>query len=164
MELLVDIENRRVRRVSHGHRYDLKGQLTELMTLVYLLNAAPASPGENLISVNELKDALFFQGAHALPTEPLVRRFGNDIGGFRAASKILNGEPVDYADAAFRFHPFPKIPLYYLLWEGDEEFGASMSILFDRSIEQHLAADAILGVVNLATTALLAAGQDRDAS
>ena len=79
MDLLVGIENRRLRQMHHGHWHDLAHPLIELMTLVYLLNAAPVSPGDDLISVNELKDALFFRGAHALPTAPLLSRFGNDL-------------------------------------------------------------------------------------
>ena len=59
------------------------------------------------------------------------------------------------ADAAFRFLPFPKIPLYYLLWDGDDEFAADLNILFDRSIEQHFNADAIWGLVNLVSDMLL---------
>jgi hypothetical protein len=51
--------------------------------------------------------------------------------------------------------PFPKIPLYYVLWAGDEEFEASLSILFDKSIERHLSADAIWGVVAWVSDALV---------
>jgi hypothetical protein len=154
-ELLIDIEDRRIRHMHHHHWHTLENPLLELILLVYLLGAARDTPREDLISVNELKDALFFQGAHDLPTEPLCARFGNDLEGFKAAASVLGGEPVEYGDAAFRFHPFPKVPLYYVLWEGDEEFEASVSILFDRSIEQHLAADGILGTVNLVSGELL---------
>jgi len=45
--------------------------------------------------------------------------------------------------------------LYYLLWEGDEEFEPRISVLFDRSIESHLSADAIWGLVALVSEALL---------
>lgn len=155
MELLIDIENRQLSHIRHHHWHDLEHPLLELMTLVYLLNAVPDFPREDLISVNELKDALFFQGAHDLPLAPLLSRFGNDFGGFKTVAEALAGEPVDFADAAFRFYPFPKIPLYYLLWEGDDEFRPNMSILFDRSIERHLAADGILGMVNLVSSALI---------
>ena len=62
------------------------------------------------------------------------------------------------ADTAFKFLPFPKAPLYYLLWEGDEEFRPNMNILFDKSIERHLPADAIWGVVRLVSDELLLQG------
>jgi hypothetical protein len=62
------------------------------------------------------------------------------------------------ADVAYRFAAFPKVPLYYLLWVGDAEFPPRLSILFDRSIDKHLAADAIWGLVNLMSEILLFRG------
>ena len=45
--------------------------------------------------------------------------------------------------------------LYFLLWQGDPEFSAQMTVLFDRSIEAIFAADAIWALVNRVATALL---------
>ena len=59
------------------------------------------------------------------------------------------------ADIAYKLHPFPRVPLYFLLWRGDDEFAPQMSVLFDRSIEKVLAADAIWALVNRVSTALL---------
>ncbi len=59
------------------------------------------------------------------------------------------------ADAAFQLQPFLRIPLYYILWAEDEEFPARLNVLFDHSIEQHLSADGIWGVVDLVSSALL---------
>ena len=56
---------------------------------------------------------------------------------------------------------FPKVPLHYLLWRGDDEFQATISILFDRSVEVHLAADAIWAITNLVSNLLLQGGKTR---
>ncbi|MGB6010717.1 MAG: DUF3786 domain-containing protein, partial [Desulfobacterales bacterium] len=93
-----------------------------------------------------------------LKTGPILKLFGRDLAGFKKASESLDGEFLDLADAAYKFSPLPKIPLYYLLWEGDDEFEPHLSILFDRSIERHLSADAIWGLVNLVSNELLMAG------
>jgi len=50
------------------------------------------------------------------------------------------------------------VHLYYLLWEADDEFPARMSVLFERSIENVMAADAIWGLVNRVSTELLKTG------
>jgi hypothetical protein len=50
--------------------------------------------------------------------------------------------------------PFPRIPIYYLLWIGDEEFEASIKILLDRSLEAHFAADATWGLPNFVSYCL----------
>ncbi len=75
--------------------------------------------------------------------------------GFREAAEFLEGESQDMADAAYKFQPFPRVALYFLLWQGDEEFAPQMTVLFDRSIESVLAADAIWALVNRVSTALL---------
>ena len=64
------------------------------------------------------------------------------------------------ADAAYKLQPYPRVSLYFLLWEGDEEFPAQVTVLFDRSIENVLAADAIWALVNRVVTALLQGPQN----
>ena len=160
-DILVDIENRCLLRIYPDRDEKTDNPLLELVILVYLLNATPDLIRREMISVSDLKDAHFFQGPHTLKTGPVLKRFGGDIRGFKKAAESLNGEFLDLADAAYKFSPLPKIPLYYLLWEGDHEFEANLSVLFDRSIERHLPADAIWGLVNLVSNALLTAGEPR---
>jgi hypothetical protein len=152
---LVDTESRCLRRQSHGQWERIDNSLLELVCLVYLLSVGPQPLSHDMVSVKELKGAHFFTGPHELKIQPLVDRYGNDLDGFRAAAERVRGEVLDLADAAYMFQAFPNVPLYYLLWKGDEEFEPRLSILFDRSIEHHLAADAIWGLANLVSDVLL---------
>ncbi|MCP4691848.1 MAG: DUF3786 domain-containing protein [Desulfobacterales bacterium] len=154
-EVLVNIKDRSIRRVNKQSWEDVDRSMLELLILVYLLNAKPIPLDRDMIAVQELKGAQFFQGPHELKTIPLLRRYGKDAPGFKAAAENLGGKPLAMADAAYSLHPFPRVPLYYLLWAFDEEFGPSLSILFDRTIERHLAADAIWGLVNVVSDMLL---------
>lgn len=129
--------------------------LLELITIVYLVNATADPLKEEMIGISELKDAHFFQGPHAVDVSELLARYGNDLEAFKSVSLKLGGTPLELADAAYRFYPFPKAPVYYLLWEGDEEFSPNMSVLFDRTIERHFSADGIWGLINLVSNALL---------
>jgi len=156
-DVLVDIQNGCIYQIADDTREKIDRPLLELVILVYLLNVTPVPLAQEMISVNDLKDAHFFQGPHALKVTPILERYGNDLAGFKRAAESLDGEPLDLADAAYKFSPLPKIPLHYLLWEGDEEFQPHLSILFDRSIEHHLSADAIWGLVILVSNALLTA-------
>lgn len=158
--LLVDGESRSISRGSHGRWERVEDPLLELLALIYLLHAGPWPLRGQLVTVQELRSAHFFRGPHELKTRPVALRYGTDLDGFRRAAEGLGGERLDMADAAYRFFPFPRTPVLYLLWKGDEEFPANVSVLFDRSIEQHLPADAIWGLVNL-TTGLLVKGADR---
>jgi len=157
-ELLVDFEVECLREFIRDGWERVDYPLLELMTLVYLRNVTPDTPMHEMISVPDLKDAQFFQGPHELKTRPLLEIYGHNLKGFQTAAENLGGKALNMADAAFEFLPFPKIPLYYLFWEGDEEFAANLSILFDRSIERHLSADAIWGVVNLVSGLLMTGG------
>ena len=156
-EILVDRKNHSLRHKTHGEWEPVNHPLLELLVLVYLLNAGPQLLSRELVSAQELKTAHFFQGPHELNVGEVLDHFGRDLKGFRRAAESLGGEAQNLADAAFRIPAFPKVPLYYLLWEGDEEFSPRISVLFDRSIESHLSADAIWGLVALVSEALLRA-------
>ncbi len=115
-----------------------------------------------MVSVQEFRDARFFQGSHELKVGPLLQRYGNDVDGFKRAAERLGGEGLELADAAYGVWAFPKMPMYYLLWKGDQEFEPRLSILFDRSIESHFSSDAIWGLANLVSEILLLRDQNEE--
>ncbi len=49
---------------------------------------------------------------------------------------------VPGADYARLLRPLPSVPLLVALFRGDERFGAKVTVLFDRSVERNLPADA----------------------
>jgi hypothetical protein len=151
----VDLSRCRLCRKEEDGWNEITDPLWALITLVYLLNASNVPLSEEMIGINELKDAHFFQGPHAVEVSDLLERFGNDPEAFRSASTDLGGIHLELADAAYTFLPFPKAPVHYLLWEGDEEFSPHLSILFDRTIERHFHADGIWGLIRLVNNALL---------
>ncbi len=151
----VNLKNPGIEKKRSGTWQRVDEPLLELMVVVYLRNANYSNIRNELISEKDLKNAHFFQGPHALRTNQLLRRFAHDPDRFTQAGGKLGGRPLQTGDAAFSLPVFPKIPVSYILWEGDDEFPANLSILFDRSIEQHLPADAIWGVVTLVSDALL---------
>jgi hypothetical protein len=153
--LLVDMESRCLHRQCHGGWTRAENPLLELVCLFYLLNAGPQSLSQQMVGAKELKTGHFFTGPHELKTQPILNRYGNDLEGFRKAAERAGGEELSLADAAYRFEALPKVPLHYLFWKGDEEFEPRLSVLFDRSIEYHLAADMIWGLVTLVSESIL---------
>lgn len=120
-----------------------------LVTLLYFNRVEHLAPlaGE-LAATNDLKSAQHFAGPHELNMTPLLERYANDPSGFRqSAEHHLGGIPEDMADLSFRLLPFPRIPLVYLYWKPDEEFGTRIKVLFDRSIEELLTASGIWALV-----------------
>jgi hypothetical protein len=153
--LLLDLSDRTVLMQKHAMWKSSNDKLLELICLVYLLNASPSQERGDLVGPKELKGGHFFRGPHKLDVQPLLENFGSEPSLFQAAAQRIEGEKVDLTDCAYRFQVFPKIPVHLLLWEGDEEFPPGLSVLFDRSIEEHLAPDAIWGLFNLLVRRLI---------
>ena len=156
-EILVDRAEACLKSRRSGSWAKIDHPLLELLVLVYFLKAGPGPINNEMIGVQQLKDSHFFLGPHEFRLEPLLARYGFDPKGFKDAAEFLGGEPIGLADISYRIPALPKVPLYYLLWEGDEEFEPRISVLFDRSVEKHLSADAIWGLVKLVSDALLKA-------
>jgi hypothetical protein len=154
-DILVDSEARCLKSLRSQEPERIQYPLMELIFLVYLLNVGPEPLRNEMISVKELKEAHFFQGPHELRIGPLLERYGKDPVSFNRAAESLGGRKLELADVSFTVLAFPKVPLHYLLWQGDDEFPPRLSVLFDRTVEKRLPPDAIWGTVTLVTDALL---------
>ncbi len=132
--------------------------LLELTVLEYLCRVDRLHPlGREMVGTDDLADARYFSGRSRLKKASLLARYSDDPNGFTMAGRYLGGQPEKMGDVAFRLNPFPRIPLYYLLWLGSGEFSPQISILFDRSIENILSSPAIWSLVTLCTYYLLKA-------
>lgn len=148
-EIRIDLAKRTLLR-RQGTAWEMSDDpLLTLAAVVYLKNIAAIYPlGSDIVGVKDLKENHFFTGPHEFRLQPLIKRFEKDPDGFRKAALALDGQAVDMADAGFRLLPFPRVPIYYLLWTGDDEFKPRIQLLFDRSIESCLPADAIWALAN----------------
>jgi hypothetical protein len=90
-----------------------------------------------------------FRNSLDMDVHGIETAYGHDAEGFLEAAERLGGEGIRGGDAAVRFHIFPKVPVDYILWLGDEEFPANLTLLVDRGAPRHLSADAIGVAVNL---------------
>jgi hypothetical protein len=154
-ELRIDLGARTLLRPGPGGQWAaVKDPLLALATVLYLKNVQAVHPlGQDIVSGKDLKEGHFFTGPHVFRTDPILKRFGQDLPGFQKACLVLGGKPMPFADAACQLLPFPRLPLYFLLWRGDEEFKPRVQVLFDRPIETILAADAIWALVNRVASA-----------
>jgi len=114
--------------------------LEQLCLLAYLINAKDMPLADKLVTAESLPGGqFFFRGPHMLPTQRLEETFGD-----KPELLLL---------------VLPRIPLTFVIWAADEEFGARASILFDETAGSHLLLDALLGAVNLAVDALVKSSQ-----
>jgi hypothetical protein len=155
-DILVDAQRRCLMERRDQSWEKLALPLLELTVVEYFSQVERLSPiGRGMVSTDDLKDAHYFSGQNRLKKASLLARYSDDPNGFAYAGRWLGGRPEKMADVAFRLDPFPRIPVYYLLWLGDREFSPRISILFDRSIENILSSPAIWSLVTLCTYYLL---------
>ncbi len=145
----VDFNARRLYQQSPDGWVVRDDPLLELAALMYLSQIKRLHPlSRDIVGLSDLSESHFFVGPHTLQLDALQERFGSDPEGFRRAALALGGQLEDMADAAACLWPFPRIPLYFLLWQRDDEFPARIRVLFDRSVDACLPADAIWALVN----------------
>ena len=78
-EVMVDIENCCLKRKVNDKWAISDDPLLELVTVMYLINVTDIYPvGRDIVGVKDLKEGHFFQGPHALKTDPLLKRYGSD--------------------------------------------------------------------------------------
>jgi hypothetical protein len=157
-DILVDTRRRCLMEKGDQGWKKISIVLLELTVLEYLTRVDRLYPlGREMVGTDDLADAHYFEEGGRLNKISLLARYGDDPNGFAAAGHHLGGQPEKMGDVAFRLTPFPRIPLYYLLWLGSVEFPPRVSILFDRSIESALSPPAIWSLVTVCTYYLLKA-------
>jgi hypothetical protein len=129
-----------------------------LLILQYLIQAREIPLVGTWVTEKELKNGeMFYRGVHSLEMfkNPLEEKFGHRPEDFLKASPFIGGVRVNYGDIGLRFQVLPRIPVLFILWAADNEFPAQVNILFDPTIEHHLALDTIWGLVRVITFKLL---------
>lgn len=144
-------------RKAHERKASLNIEL-RLMILQYLIRAKELPLVGKWVTEKELKNGeMFYRGVHSLEVfkNPLEEKFGRRPDDFLEAGLSIGGCKVHYGDVGLRFQALPRIPVLCILWAADDEFPAKVNILFDPTIEQHLALDTIWGLVRVITFKLL---------
>ena len=116
---------------------------------MYLLRSADVALGQEWVTGKGIPGGdLFFQGPHEMPLAALKEHFGSNPELIIDAGKRLGGEPAEFGDASIRLQALPRLPMVIAIWQGDDEFPANASILFDKSISSHLPLDVTLDLTN----------------
>ena len=79
----------------------------------------------------------------SIPTHIIETRYEGNIEKFKKICERLDGIPIDLPDAAYAFEITPRIPVAVQFWDKDDEFSAEAKILFDKTIDEHLAPDIV---------------------
>jgi hypothetical protein len=148
---LVDPALERISEISPKPDRPLSEEF-QILLIRYLVAGNGGSLENREVGEKDLPGGVtFFQGPHTLNVAPIVNRYGHDPEAFAARGKEMGGVLATFGDRAVRFFPFPMIPVTYVLWRADDEFPASVSVLFDASITRWFTLDMIFGLVLVLT-------------
>jgi hypothetical protein len=157
-EAVVDLEQKRVFRAAAPQ--EEPGFRLCLISLLYLLHVDTAALGPPLSPLELPGATTFFQsrGPHAIPSAPLVERFGRDLAGFFQVGARLGAERRPSGDGSLAFRVFPGLPVEVILWGADEEFPAQVSFTVPSQLDRFWQLDAVLGLMGLVVKEMLRAG------
>ena len=133
---------------------DTQGSLFEsnhlgLAVLSYLLSGEIRRPEGIWITEKELPGgSLFFQGPHGMPVGSIIEKFGRSAKGLVSRGIALGGVKSQFGDGSVELRVLPGVRMCIVLWEEDEEFPASCTIMFDKSFRYMLALDVVLGLTH----------------
>ncbi len=120
-------------------------RLKDKVLILHYLTRAKGTPIANkVITFKELPDGInYFRTFSKRAIKPLLDYFGKETHRLIDIAQKLGGRKADYGDAAVTIKAFNYVPVTLVLWQGDEEFAPSGSIMFDSSIPDYLSAYAI---------------------
>lgn len=128
----------------------------QVLILHYLQGCRPFLKGQ-WVAYREIPGAGFYFGAFVKRAiDPLKKVFGQNVEALKRAAAKLNATSVDTGDAGFRLDLLPYAPVQIIVWEGDDEFPAEASILFDASVGEYLSPEDAAWLASLPVYRLMA--------
>ena len=126
------------------------------LLLHYLVRADGSPLAGRWVAYQDIPGGLLYAGVFGKRvTEPLAKAFGRSHRSFMEAGLQLGGKPVHVGDASFILRALPRVPLQFVLWEGDDEFPPKVHLLFDASVDHYLSLEDIVVLGQMATRRII---------
>jgi len=130
--------------------------VTRIILLHYVNNASGIPLSGEKVAYGDIPSCMHYEPVFTKRAlKPLERAFGYDKYAFLEAGTALGGKEEEYGDTSFTLFAFPKVPVTFILWQGDEEFPPSVRALFDPSITGYLPLEDIVVIAKLAASRIL---------
>ncbi|OPY64144.1 MAG: hypothetical protein A4E57_03682 [Syntrophorhabdaceae bacterium PtaU1.Bin034] len=128
----------------------------KIVILHYVLNASGQQTGGSLIQYEDIPGCRSYLPVfERRVVKPLLKAFGYGRDVFIEAGKALGGKEEEYGNASFTLRALPRVPITFILWEGDQDFPPSLKVLFDQSVHTYLPLEDITVVSKMAATRII---------
>lgn len=105
----------------------------------YLLTAGGQPVSGQVISFKEIPGGMIYlQPFNGRVLGGFKAIFGKNAGMLTKVGEKLGIGFAKYGDTAVTMNVLPRIPVTYVIWEGDEEFPANATVLFDATAQYYL--------------------------
>ena len=131
----------------------------KILILHYLNNAKKEDLTGELIAYQEIPSARFYLSSfNARSKDPFVNAFGDNPDRLpKVSEELFAAQKSSVGDVSVTVQAFPKVPVTFVIWRGDEEFPPNGTILFDSSIKNDfLSAEDISELVSMIAYPLIA--------
>jgi len=109
-------------------------EYSKLSILKYLIHSRDLPFSGKMIPPSYLPGGdIFIKGTHVFPLDTVAEYFENNTKEFIKAGKNLAGTQLEYGDMSIKLLPFPRVPVFIIIWVGDEEFPPKSTLLLDSS-------------------------------
>lgn len=111
----------------------------QILFLHYLATADGTPLTGEWITFKELPGGqIYVEPYQGRNIKPLLKYFGQNPGQFQEIALTLGGKVETFGDISVVLHPFPRVPVGFVFWKGDDEFPASATIIYDSSASHYL--------------------------
>lgn len=129
---------------------------TKIVLLHYIIAASGKQASPDLLPYEDIPGCRAYAPVfERRVTRPLLSAFGFARDAFFEAGTALGGRREEYGDVSFTLQALPRVPITFILWEGDEDFPPSMKVLFDDSIHTYLPLEDIVVISKMAATRII---------
>jgi len=117
---------------------------TKSIILHYLKDAKGTPLSGKLIDFRGVPSGDFYYPVFQATVErPLLEFFGDDPRRFVDVSSRLGAEKAEFGDFSVKIPVFPKVPMIFIIYAGDDEFPPSSKVLFDSSVQDYLTVELV---------------------
>ena len=126
-----------------------------ILILHYLAATAPTPLSGELISFRELEGGeLYYAAYEGRAIRPLREKFGADPPLLLKAGEALHAKPFRLGHASLEVPLFRRIPVFVVVWAGDDEVPSSANILYDSTIRPQMHTEDVAVAASLVASKL----------
>ena len=122
--------------------YSLSHSASVLVCKYLLLCPDPPPTDNTLVTYKDFKDAAPYVGGFKNTVElPIAKAFSGKVENLEKSCQALGGQPFDMdvsCELAYRFQALPRVPLFLIFHDADDDFPAQCTLLFQKNAADYL--------------------------